>query len=274
MDVTEVLNSNFSIIHAERIETPSEFADCAETFSIRYRSDDFEVEGYAAIPKTFSGKLPVIIFNRGGNREFGRLIPEKVCKYAVYGYAVFGSQYRGNCGGTGQEEFGGSDVNDIINLTTIALEMPFTRNDGVFMVGHSRGGMMTYIACTRDDRIIAATVGSGIADSIMMYETREESMKDVYKELVGGAPADCPEEFYKRSAVKWAGDVKPPILICQGTDDWRVVPQQAYETDRALEKAGKEHKLIVYQGADHSLKGTSYNSDVVDWFRQHDSYLK
>ena len=31
-------------------------------------------------------------------------------------YVVVGSHYRGNKGSEGKEEFGGSDVNDVINL--------------------------------------------------------------------------------------------------------------------------------------------------------------
>ena len=41
---------------------------------------------------------------------------------ASWGYVVVGSQYRGNAGGEGKEEFGGSDVNDILNL------IPFLAN--------------------------------------------------------------------------------------------------------------------------------------------------
>ena len=88
-------------------------------------------------------------------------------------------------------------------------------------------------------------------------------------ELIGGTPEELPEEYKKRSAVYWADKILPPVLICQGTADWRVVPEQAYKMDRALTAAGQEHKLIVYEGADHSLQGTSYVKDVLDWFAAH-----
>lgn len=269
MNFLEQLSRNKDIVVAEQLTTAQEYSKLVDTFRIRYKNDGFEIEGFASIPKAIKGSLPVIIFNRGGNREFGALIPEKISRYASYGFIVFGSQYRGNCGGTGREEFGGKDVYDSLKLIDIATSITYAKKQGVYMVGHSRGGMMTYIACTLDNRIKAAAIGSGLADSVMMYNTREDSMKDVYHELVGGSPEEYPEEFYKRSAVCWADKIIPPVLICQGANDWRVVPEQAYKMDRALESAHKEHKLIVYGGADHSLEGTTYIQDVTEWLLAH-----
>ena len=268
----EILKGNPRILRAEQLEPPEEWRGKVLLFSIRYQSDDCEVEGYAAFPAEGSGPWPGLIFNRGGNREFGYLRPGVLCRYAQQGYAAFGSQYRGNCGGTGREEFGGSDVNDVIHLIDIALELPCVRTEGVYMVGHSRGGMMTYRACAMDGRIRAAGIRAGLADSFVMYDRfhdGEYDMRDVYQELVGGSPEEIPEEFEKRSAVCWADQIIPPLVICQGTNDWRVVPEQAYKMDRALTAAGKEHKLIIYEGADHSLQGTSSVEDILAWFDQH-----
>lgn len=39
--------------------------------------------------------------------------------------------------------------------------------------------------------------------------------------------------------------------------------------DRALTAAGKEHRFVVFEGADHSLKGTTYIDDVIAWFRKY-----
>ena len=38
---------------------------------------------------------------------------------ARWGYVVVASQYRGNDGGEGREEFGGADVNDVLNLLPV-----------------------------------------------------------------------------------------------------------------------------------------------------------
>lgn len=272
MSMIQEIRELQDVICLDEIETPKEYAETVNTYRIRYRSGECEVEGYLALPKKIIGQVPAIIFNRGGNRDYGSLKPMWVSRFASYGYISVGSQYRGNCGGTGREEFGGADVDDVIKLIDLVLELSFVQKEGVYMAGHSRGGMMTYLACARDSRIKAATIGAGLADCFIMYDRfdgKEYDMRQDCCELIGGSPRELPEEYEKRSAVCWADQIIPPLLIFQGTDDWRVIPGQAYEMDRALTAAGKEHKLVIFEGADHSLQGTTYIDDVIEWFRSH-----
>jgi dipeptidyl aminopeptidase/acylaminoacyl peptidase len=75
-------------------------------------------------PKDIAGrKLPLILFNRGGNRDFGELSPweeEGFYSYVSNGFVVLGSQYLGVDGGQGREELGGADVHDVLNLLPLA----------------------------------------------------------------------------------------------------------------------------------------------------------
>lgn len=260
------------ILRETELDVPEAFLGTVRLLSIRYRSDACEVEGFVAIPAQYNHPLPVVIFNRGGNREFGILKPAILCQFAAAGYAAFGSQYRGNCGGTGREEFGGRDTADILNLTTLALEQPFSRKEAVYMVGRSRGGMMTYLCCAKDPRIRAAVVAAGLADCFTMYyryDGKEYDMKQDCTELIGGSPVDLYNEYVRRSAVCWANQILCPILIQHGTEDWRVNPGQAFAMDRALASAGKPHKLIIYEGADHALSGTPWFEDALNWLNAH-----
>jgi len=266
----EELKKDKRIINVRKEDAEEGFKDDVEVYSIRYISGIYEVEGYAVFPKNKNGLLDGLIYNRGGNREFGAIKKKiRMCKLAKAGYAVLASQYRGNCGGTGKEEFGGDDVYDVINLIDITLDLSFVNSKGVYMVGGSRGGMMTYRACSIDKRIIAGVVYSGLADCIDNYNSREDAMKQVFHELVGGSPNDCPEEFIKRSAVYWAEKINTPLLICHGTADWRVRVEQAYKMADALKKANKTYKLIIYENAEHSLEGTTWLEDAIEWLRQY-----
>jgi dipeptidyl aminopeptidase/acylaminoacyl peptidase len=56
---------------------------------------------------------------------------------------ILASQYRGNNGGEGHEELGGSDLDDVSNLLETAKSRPYADTTNVFMCGVSRGGMMT-----------------------------------------------------------------------------------------------------------------------------------
>lgn len=253
-----------------KVSTVNTSAASVVQYKIRYKSDDCEVVGYIAAPLDYlKYDYPVLIFNRGGNREFGKLSGAEVANFAAKGYVVLASQYRGNDGGTGKEQFGGDDINDIIKLIDISECFDFVQSGGVYMTGLSRGGMMTYIACRMDDRIKAATIGAGVSDAFANYEARDD-MKKVYLALVGGTPKKMHEEYVKRSAVRWPDEINVPLLIIHGGEkDWRVDTSQSENMAALLEQYGKEHKLIIYENADHSLQGTKWLLEMIAWFNEH-----
>jgi len=250
------------IISVKFVDT---YAKYIVQYKIRYKSDDCEVVGYITAPLDYLEKeCPIIIYNRGGNQAFGMLYEEE-----AWGYIVLASQYRGNDGGTGKEQFGGDDVNDVIKLIDIGERFTFAQKGGVYMTGYSRGGMMTYIACRTDDRIKAATVCAGISDSFAMYESRND-IKTVYRSLVGGNPENLPEEYVKRSAVLWADEIDTPLLIMHGGEaDKNVDTSQAKSMAEALDEHGKEYKLIIYEDADHDLPGEEWIPEMLDWYAAH-----
>lgn len=116
---------------------------------IVYLSDGLRVAGYRASPVE-GVDLPVIIVNRGGNRDFGQWSDERAAsrlgEIASWGYVVLASQHRGVDGGDWIEEFGGADVHDVLNLLQVAGASTRADTTRVGMYGWSRGGMMTYLA--------------------------------------------------------------------------------------------------------------------------------
>ena len=242
-------------------------------YRIRYESGGYEVIGYVSAPIDFlEREYPILIYNRGGNRTFGALTPDRIVMFPLRGYIVLASQYRGVAGGTGMEQFGGDDINDVLKLIDISESFGFAQQGGVYMFGGSRGGMMTYIASRMDERIRAAAVWAGISNSFEGFHEREFAMRRVFIELVGGTPDELPEEFKRRSAVMWADEIMVPLLIGHGGDaDWRVPPHHAVNMADALERYGRPHRLVIYPDADHG--GGAYFMDFLnemdEWFRLH-----
>jgi dipeptidyl aminopeptidase/acylaminoacyl peptidase len=76
------------------------------------------------------------------------------CQIVKEGYVVIASQYRGNGGSESQEEFGGKDANDITTLPEVLKEIEHTYIREIGMYGRSRGGMMTYIALTKTEKLL------------------------------------------------------------------------------------------------------------------------
>lgn len=136
--------------------------------SITYISDGLKINGYIAYPKNQEKKYPCIIWCRGGIGNAGAIDEFNARgifgQIASWGYVVFASQYRGNAGSEGTDEFGGDDINDVLDLIPLADEIECADNTIWGIEGWSRGGMMTYLTLIRTDIFKAAITIGGIAN--------------------------------------------------------------------------------------------------------------
>lgn len=269
-DLSGLENTNGKIVKLQAVYPEGEWASKSKSYKIRYLSDGLEVVGYLVRPKKEKGRFPVIIYNRGGNREFSKLTTKSL-KYLSFlsakGYVVLASQYRGNDGGDGEEEFGGKDINDVLNLIKLAMSLPFVDSGKIGMLGYSRGGMMTYLAIKNRAPIKAAVVVGGLTDLEQTYNEREDAMKRVIRDLVGMDR----KEWEKRSACYWPQEFNVPLLILHGEKDWRVKVSQAKKLSDLLKKEGKEHELVVFTDGDHGLNThrPERNKRIFKWFEKY-----
>jgi dipeptidyl aminopeptidase/acylaminoacyl peptidase len=253
-------------------ETRAKEALTIECSRIRYLSDGLEVVGFVWKPKvTAAKKFPLIIFNRGGNREFSKVTPwHSMRRYVLDGFVVVASQYRGNDGGGGQEEFGGADVHDVENLVPMAASLGYVDMRNVFMLGWSRGGMMTALALKDGMKVNAAAIGGPLTNLVAAIEHRPE-LREVWGELIPGYADRTTEVLRSRSAVYWADQIHVPLLILQGGADWRTDPGETLEFAQALQRAGATYELVVYAGDDHGISVNRADADrrTVEWFHKH-----
>ncbi len=253
-----------------------QYLDSIDVYGITYISDGLKINGFMAKPKKI-GNYPCVIYNRGGNREFGALKAYhgalRLGQIAKEGYVVIASQYRGNGGSEGQEEFGGKDVNDVLVLTEILKEIEGADINRIGMYGWSRGGMMTYIALTKTNKIKAAIVGGAKSDLTTI--DRPEMETKVYSELMPSYQQNKEEELKKRSAIYWVDKFPKnvPILLLHGNSDWRVKSTNALNLALEFEKHRIPYRLKIFEGADHGIKEfeKEVNTEVMSWFNR---YLK
>ncbi|HQY21655.1 MAG TPA: prolyl oligopeptidase family serine peptidase [Ignavibacteria bacterium] len=244
--------------------------DETEVYNISYDSDGIEVNGYFAKPKNTETKLPLIIWNRGGHENDGR-IDEFIAKgmfgeIASWGFTVMASQYRD------KDEFGGKDINDILNLMKLAGEFPECDNTKIGMEGWSRGGMMTYKVLTLTDKIKCAVIVSGLAD-IERNEQDRDGLARAYKKLFG---SEDENEFKKRkmerSAVHFYEKINKDteILLIHGTGDDKVSHQDSLDMYELLKKNKNKCELEIIKGGDHYL--TKHRKELVqlrkNWFNK------
>ncbi|HET9212519.1 MAG TPA: prolyl oligopeptidase family serine peptidase [Thermoanaerobaculia bacterium] len=243
---------------------------------LTYLSDGLKVTAYLWKPKDTAGrKLPLILFNRGGNRDFGELSPweeEGFYSYVSNGFVVLGSQYRGVDGGEGREEFGGADVRDVLNLLPLARSLGYVDMGNIFLLGESRGGMETYLALKAGAPVNAAAVVSGEADLVAGSRDRPEMIYAVYRQLIPGFAQNGMALLRERSAVDWPERINAPLLILHGTADWRTNPKdQALALAEKLRKLGKTYEFVMYSQDSHGLPFHWRDRDrrIVEWFKRY-----
>lgn len=236
---------------------------------VTYESDGLNITGIIATPKT--PPKGIVVYNRGGSANFGILTLHAIIRQFIplarAGYLVVGSNYRGNDGGEGRDEFGGRDVDDSIRLYDLAAPKDLPS----FIIGHSRGCMQTYLMLKKGFKANAVIGIAGVADTRVWNNFRSEMREQVYKCLIPNFESDEQEALEVRSVLCWPEKITAPVLLLHGTGDDRVQYQQSEMLSDALKQLGKECELVLYQGSNHAL--TRHWDDVMSrtlqWFEKH-----
>jgi dipeptidyl aminopeptidase/acylaminoacyl peptidase len=237
----------------------------------RYLSDSAEVVALVFRPRTEKPR-PAIVYCRGSYLQQGlaaSFLP-LLHRLARAGYFVVAPQYRGSEGGTGRDEMGGADVEDVLEAVRLTAARREVDRRAVYLYGESRGGMMT-LQAIRDGASVraAATVGAFTdLDSLFSADERSAGMaKQIWPEYA----AHAREIADRRSAVRWANRIRVPLLILHGENDSGVPPRQSRQLDAALTRLGAPHELRIVPGGSHTLGERSAMRDslVVSWFGAH-----
>ncbi|WP_055436531.1 alpha/beta hydrolase family protein [Lacinutrix algicola] len=248
------------------------YLDNINFYVIIYKSDSLLVNGIIAEPKK-EGKFPVIIFNRGGNKEVGKMAKAKTLhsliqsasKLASQDYLVVASCYREN------DEFGGNDINDVLNLTETIKTIKKADSSRIGMFGWSRGGMMTYLSLKHSNLIKTAVIGNGPSDLEKLIIDRPEMENLVYAKLIPKYKENKSDELKKRSVSYWPNelDKNASLLILCGTEDQQVNPNQANIIANKLTKIDYDFKLEKVK-TDHkfSNKKDELNKLLINWFKE------
>lgn len=242
------------------------------TEKIIYNSDGFKVLGYISYPKETNGKIPCIVWNRGGFRKRGVIDDFNAVgifgKIASWGYVVFASMYRGSIKGEGIDLFGGKDLNDILNIIPIANEFPFADKNKWGIEGWSRGGMMTYLALMQTNIFKCAVITGGISNLIDIYQQDklvQINFNSIFCENLSN-------ELYNRSAYHFYNKLPKDVfyLIMHGASDETVPFTQSTMMATKLIEDGYKVRLMLFENGDHFLKKQRPEVDIIrkSWYER------
>jgi dipeptidyl aminopeptidase/acylaminoacyl peptidase len=255
-----------------------------ECLKIKYSSDIHQVEGFIYKPvETQSKKYPVIIWNRGGTGNYGKFEESDLVTFhqiAKRGYIIVASNLRYINNKEMYDQSGGDDLNDILNLTPLIKELDYADTSNIFMVGYSRGALMTHLAIKNNAPINAAAVIAGVTDAKVFYTSRPEFIEGWYYNgyVFNGLKNNLPdfenrkeEYLLERSPIHWVEKINTPILILHSRTDSKVPVEHSINLASEAQRLGKIYSLIIYDDDGHSLPGN--RDDVFDricnWFQKY-----
>lgn len=225
------------------------------------------VMGYLIQPKAAAAKsLPVLVYNRGGNGPTGQLmfggtILKQLMPLAAQGYVVFASNYRGDhnpmklpAEQIGRDEFGGADVADVLAFKTLLKQVPAANPEHVAMMGHSRGGMQTWLAAKQWPELDALVIVAGVTDLEAQLQDRPD-MENVYKARMPDYASNKTATLQQRSVSHFLPQIRAdlPVLIVHGDQDKQVNVSNAHQIAQLLTARKQPHHLLIVPGGDHSL---------------------
>ena len=273
----------------EEARTQTQF----DILEITYASDGLQVPGLLIKPKAPGArKWPAIIFNRGGNGELGSIIDNgQACvgmntscldvadlyQFAKAGFVVIASDYRYQGATVKRDQWGGVEVDDVLNLVPALKALDYVDPERFYMLGLSRGGTMTYLAIKRGISVKAAAVIGAVTDVKAWVESRPEMSLVNGNQFIDGFAKIWPdyehnaeEQYRARSAVFWAGQINVPVLILHSRTDRMVPATQALRMAEALEETAKIYALRIYERDGHPLPQNRDDRDrmIVDWFNR------
>ncbi|PYS76456.1 MAG: hypothetical protein DMF66_14635, partial [Acidobacteria bacterium] len=197
-------------------------------------ADGWDVDGFMVKPVGWQEgrKYPMILSVHGGPAgQYGVDWFHEFQVYAARGWAVFYCNPRGSTG-YGQKfergiegQWGGNDYTDIMNGVEAALEKyPWVDRERLGVTGGSYGGYMTNWIVGHTGLFKAAVTLRSVVDFISDEGTRDGAYG--HREDFGGYLFDKFDTYWDRSPLKYARNVKTPILILHSDNDYRVPLEQ------------------------------------------------
>lgn len=217
-------------------------------YLLTYISQGLKVKGYLAAPEA-GVPGPGLLYCRGGIRKVGMVRKRRIFSLARRGYVVFAPFYRGNEGGEGREDFGGEDRFDVYHAVKLMQSLPEMVPGPVPLIGFSRGAIMAMQAAKECPEVGPVVVWGGVSDLFDTYEERVD-LRRMLKRVVGH-PRKQAEAYEQRSPVYWIEQVKVPVMIVHGMNDMQVSVSHARKLAEALERAGKDYAMELYEGLEH-----------------------
>ena len=250
---------------------------------IEFRSTDgLKIEGWVMKPADFEAgrKYPLVLQIHGGpHATYGYGFFHEFQLLTSAGYGVLYVNPRGSLG-YGEEftrgvvgDWGGMDYADLMAATDYAAKLPWVDADRLGVTGGSYGGYMTNWIVTQTRRFRAAVTLRSISNMYTKYGVSDIGWFGNKAGMGGRDLWDSEEFIMSRSPIRYAPQVKTPVLIIHSEEDYRCPMEQAEQWFVALKRLGVECEFVRFRGENHELSRSgkpknriSRLQQILGWF--------
>lgn len=247
-------------------EVPPEIpSDAYRRFEVTYLSNGRVVSGVLHRPRG-PGPFPAVVLNHGyidpSYYVTGQGMRREMDWLARSGMVVLHTDYRGHAAGDPagdlDRELRLGYTRDSINAVLALEKLSYVDDDRTAMVGRSMGGGVTLNALVAapgliDAAVVYASVSSRYLDNLRHFtlRNRPDEVSTVYGRF--GTPQENPEFYAGLSSSSYFDRITEPVLMHHGTVDDRCPPRWARQTQRRLQAAGVDSRLVEWPGEGHAF---------------------
>ncbi len=255
---------------------------------LRFQSPHGEVQGWYICPVGYeAGKKHPLALNIHGGPHAAWSYSTKTMWHewqfhAACGYAVFYCNPHGS-GGYGEDfmrklhaAWGPVAMDDIIAGVDAFLELGIADENRMALTGGSYGGYMTAWIITHTDRFSAAVAQRGVYNISSFYGTSDVPL--LMSNEFDAEPWENHDVFWDNSPLKYAANIKTPLLLIHAENDFRVPIEQAEQLFAWVRRATNTPiRMLRYPREGHELSRSgepnhriSRLTEMVNWF---DKYI-
>lgn len=233
--------------------------------SIVYKGNgNWDLHGWLMKPAGYveGTKYPLILEIHGGpHAMYANTFFHEMQLLAAQGYGVLYVNPRGSHGYSQQfvdavrGDYGGGDYEDIMaGLDYVVTENEWIDETRIGVTGGSYGGFMTNWIVGHSNRFKAAVTQRSISNWISFF-----CVSDIgyyFSDWQIGANMMDVEKLWHHSPLKYAKNIKTPLLILHSEKDFRCPIEQGEQMYMTLKSMGKETSFVRFPESDHNLSRT------------------
>ena len=246
-------------------------------------ADGTKIPSWITLPPDYEPgtRVPLVLEIHGG--PYAAYGAHFSTDYQLYGSAGYATLFTNPGGSTGyghafadriEGNYPISNHDELMAAVDAAIAAGYADPENLFVTGGSGGGILTAWIVGQTDRFAAAASNKPVINWTSMA-----LMSDGYaffgKYWMKGQPWERADDYWRRSPLAAAANIKTPTLVLVAAEDYRTPRSEAEQFYGALQVLGVDTALLVTPGGSHgdltmspSQLATKTDS-VIKWFEKY-----